>query len=204
MSLLDVLARLGRAAALVTLEGRVVFMNGQAEVLLAGAVQDGRLRAWRRAEQTDLEHILSHAIEKGPATLAEPIAISRPATDAPILVQAIPVGRALAGEPAALILLADPTRPDPVDDPVAALELLGLTRSEARVAALVGQGKSAREAGDILAITENTARSTLQLVYEKLSIGKQSELARIVARLEGFGAPLSQVGALAGNSPRSG
>ena len=36
-------------------------------------------------------------------------------------------------------------------------------------------------------IAENTARSALKVVYEKLGIGKQSELAKIVARLEGAG-----------------
>lgn len=198
MSLLDVLARLGRAAAIVRQDGRVLFLNGEAEALLSGAVREGRLRTWRHNEQRDLDRALAHALEQGPSSLAEPIALAKPGADAPILAQAMPVGRALVGELAALILFSDLAGRN-ATDPVTALELLGLTRSEARVAALVGEGKSLREAAEALAITENTARSALQLVYGKLMIGKQSELARIVARLDGFGTPLSRTHAVQGS-----
>jgi DNA-binding CsgD family transcriptional regulator len=50
-----------------------------------------------------------------------------------------------------------------------------------------------RETADALLITENTARSTLAVVYGKLAISKQSELSRIVARLDGFGVPVSRL-----------
>lgn len=58
---------------------------------------------------------------------------------------------------------------------------------------------SARQAADVLAITENTVRSTLKLVYGKLGIGKQSELARILARLDGFGTPTGRTRSLQGD-----
>jgi DNA-binding CsgD family transcriptional regulator len=48
---------------------------------------------------------------------------------------------------------------------------------------MVGQGHSPREASDALAITENTVRSALRVVYSKLGISRQSQLANIVARL---------------------
>jgi len=83
-------------------------------------------------------------------------------------------------------MFSDPARP--MDgDPTAALELLGLTRAEARIAARVGAGQTTKEAARDIGITDNTLRSTLQVVYDKLDIQKQSELARIVVRLEGFG-----------------
>jgi DNA-binding CsgD family transcriptional regulator len=66
-----------------------------------------------------------------------------------------------------------------------ALELLGLTPAEARIAALVGGGESPREAADALGVTYNTVRSSLKLVFDKLGVGRQSELARVVARLAG-------------------
>ena len=44
-----------------------------------------------------------------------------------------------------------------------------------------------RDASRELGITESTARSALKVAYEKLRIGKQSELAKVVARLEGTG-----------------
>jgi DNA-binding CsgD family transcriptional regulator len=119
-------------------------------------------------------------VESGPAALAEPIAFAKPDQERPIIAQAIPVSAALAGEPAALILFSDPMGAKKTD-PTVALELLGLTSAEARIAALVGDGNSPREAAKTLAITENTVRSALRLIYDKLMIGKQSELARIVA-----------------------
>jgi DNA-binding CsgD family transcriptional regulator len=49
---------------------------------------------------------------------------------------------------------------------------------------VIGGGASPREAAAKLDISENTARTTIKLVFDKLRIGKQSELARIVSRLE--------------------
>jgi DNA-binding CsgD family transcriptional regulator len=198
MSLLDVLARLGRPAALVAKSGRVIFLNGEGEALLGGVVDKGHLRTWRRREQRDLDRVVGTAVEAGPAALTEPIALSTTDRDRTILAQAIPVSAALAGEPAALVLFSDPTGLGNTD-PTAPLELLGLTRAEARIAARVGNGMSARQAADVLAITENTVRSTLKVIYGKLGIGKQSELARILARLDGFGTPTRRTSSLSGD-----
>ena len=57
------------------------------------------------------------------------------------------------------------------------------TPAEARLASQVGTGHSVKESADLAGVTENTARSTLKVAYDKLGIGKQSELAGIVARL---------------------
>jgi DNA-binding CsgD family transcriptional regulator len=164
-------------------------MNDEAQDLLAGAILDGRLNAWRRSDQLALDLVLVKTTAGGPSSLADPIMLEKPDHGRPILAQAIPVSAALAGEPAALIVFSDPTN---------ALELLGLTRAEARIASCVGNGLPARQAAVALSISENTVRSALQLVYEKLGIGKQSELARIVARLDGFGTPMSRTKRLQG------
>ncbi|MEQ1770014.1 MAG: hypothetical protein ABL879_09255 [Devosia sp.] len=66
----------------------------------------------------------------------------------------------------------------------AGLRARGLTPAEARLAVAVGRGRPVRDAAVHLNITENTARSTLKLVYGKLGISKQSELGHLVARLE--------------------
>jgi DNA-binding CsgD family transcriptional regulator len=64
------------------------------------------------------------------------------------------------------------------------LRAVGLTTAEARLAALIGTGKSAKAAALELNISENTARSALKQVYGKLGIRKQSELGHLVARLQ--------------------
>ncbi len=122
-----------------------------------------------------------------PTNPPEPLALEERELGKVVLVQALPVSAAIAGEPAALLLFADPSGSSQVNI-APTLELLGLSKAEAQVAALVGAGRSAREAAEMLDITANTARSTLQIVYEKLGIGKQSKLGRIVGRLETFGA----------------
>lgn len=184
MSLLDVLARLGRAAALVTREGRLTFMNEEARELLAGAVKGSHLRAWQRTDQAKFDRAVEIAVVAGPAELAEPVALVAPHRDRPILAQALPVSAALVGEPGALILFIDPTGPSTLD-PTSALELLGLTRAEARVAAKVGGGCSPKEAADELGLSINTVRSALKIGFGKLGINRQGELVRIVARLAG-------------------
>ncbi|MBK8083582.1 MAG: hypothetical protein IPK28_06880 [Devosia sp.] len=188
MSLLDLLSRLGRAAALISETGRLIFVNAEGEELLRGAIRSGRFEAWNPEGRVELRHAIAAAVRSGPGAIAEPIALDRPDRGYVLLVQAIPVSATLAGEPAALLLFSDPTRPAR-SDPSATLELLGLTRAEARLASEDGSGLSAKQAATQLGITPNTARSTLQVVYDKLGIGKQSELARIVARLEVFGGP---------------
>ena len=113
---------------------------------------------------------------------AEPIAVPR-RDGMPLLVHAMPLAADAALEPAALLLIADPERPHR-GDAGRTLQLLGLTAAEARLAALVGAGQSPRESAKSLAITEGTARTTLKTVFGKLAISRQSELARLVARID--------------------
>ena len=87
------------------------------------------------------------------------------------------------GGDAALVLLADPRGPER-RDAAQMLQLFGLTGAEAKLAALVGVGHAPRGAAAELKISENTARSTLKTVYDKLGINKQSELGHLVARLQ--------------------
>lgn len=108
----------------------------------------------------------------------------------PLYVEALPLrgddpfpvaGAGLGGGVILLLrdLLAPSTRPiEPL------LEQLGLTRAEARVAALVGRGAAPREAAEQLAVGESTVRSQLKAVYGKLAIRRQSELAVFITRLD--------------------
>lgn len=55
----------------------------------------------------------------------------------------------------------------------------------------MGGGLSPSSAAQQLGLTQNTVRSALRVVYDKLEIQKQSELAMIVTRLDGLGDWLS-------------
>ncbi len=82
--------------------------------------------------------------------------------------------------PAALLHVA---RPD--DDRRARIERLarmrGLTRAEAGVALEIARGDGRAAAAMRLGISENTMRTHLSAVFDKLGIHRQAELARLVA-----------------------
>lgn len=180
LSLMDLLSRIGHAAALVSREGRVLFANNGAKSILTNWQIGSRLLAWRQQDQRHLDDALIGASEG--TLVTSPVPLVRPDDNLPVLAQVLPVSSALAGEPALLVLFRDPTADGSNATPMV-LEALGLTPAEARLAAQVGAGQSVRESAELVGITENTARSTLKIVYDKLGIGKQSELAGIVARL---------------------
>lgn len=179
--LIEIVAQLGRPALLVS-RGAHVLLKSRAvtEMEAAGAFRAAEvLRFHRASDQAALCSLIESAID-GRLDLA-PIAIDGP-DHRPLLVQALPVPAAVAGQPAALVLLTDPAAP-PMIAPHRALQLLGLTPGEARIAALIGAGLTPRMAAEQLGITLNTVRSTLKLVFDKLGIARQSQLATLVARL---------------------
>ncbi|MZR13735.1 hypothetical protein GQE99_11980 [Maritimibacter sp. DP07] len=182
LGLMDVISRIGLAAALVSRDGRLLFINSKARGLLAMAQVGGRLIAWRKEDQRQLDGVIASTGNQD-TLISPPVALVRPDNALPVLARALPVSAAMAGEPAFLVLFSEPEA-RPAKDIDKVLQVLGLTPAEARLAAGIGAGRSVNDCADHLAITANTARSTLRVVYDKLGISKQSELAGIVARLE--------------------
>ena len=68
-------------------------------------------------------------------------------------------------------------------DPALLQAALGLSRSEARVSALIYAGLSLREVALRMEIRQSTAKTHLQGVFTKTRIGKQTELVKLVASL---------------------
>ncbi|MDB5560628.1 MAG: bacterial regulatory protein luxR family [Hyphomicrobiales bacterium] len=181
---LELFSRSDRAALLVGNDGRIMHINPRARPLLGDdlAQGDALIKAFRPSERSELEAAMHHARSGTGRSVSQPVLLSRPDRP-PIIAQATAVDPVIAGGGAVMVFLIDPSVSER-GDATAALQLLGLTPAEARIAALVGRGYSPREASDALVITENTARSALRLIYSKLGIGRQSQLAKIVARLE--------------------
>lgn len=156
-------------------------------------IAGGKLRATRTADQAKLEGMLREVMgspSDRQARASNVIAISRRASDAPLLLRAYRMpARAddysdlrTKWRVRALILVIDPDRPSQ-QSPEDALKALGLTPGEARMAAFVGQGRSPREASDALAVTEGTARVVLKRIFAKLHLSRQPELVRLVGKL---------------------
>jgi DNA-binding CsgD family transcriptional regulator len=179
---LALLGELGLGTVVVDGDRRVVYLNAVVRGLDGDGlvVRNGAVRPESLAIGDDFAAAIAHALEGIPSP---PIALPRGSGRKPLIAQAVRLGSTAGDEaPAALVLVTDPARGN--HDPIRSLELLGLTPAEARIAALVGSGLSPREAGELAGNTEGTVRTTLRQIYDKLDIGRQSELARLVARLE--------------------
>lgn len=195
---LTLLAQTGRGAVLVGPGGRIRFMNRVAEEMSGdGFLSDGdAFRCRLPDQQSRLLAAIDGAIRGEAAGVAcDPLPLTRSTGRRPLLVQPILLADTAAqawgssphpGEGSVLLLLTDPDR-GTERDPARALELLGLAPAEARIAALVGGGLAPKEVARRLGNTEGTVRFSLNQVYRKLGVGRQSELARIVSRLETVG-----------------
>ncbi len=168
-------------AIVVEAGGRILASNSRAGALF----EDGLRRAngYVKAEDPDSQRALLDLIDtvlQGHAA-TKAIALRRPSRRMPMLVRA-QAAIARAEPSCALLLIADPETghtPQVMDE----LALLGLTPGESRIAALVGCGHSPRDAAVKLGIAEETARTVLKRVYEKLQIRRQGELAAFVSQI---------------------
>lgn len=194
--LVELIGRLGRGAFWVDGDGRVLGCNRAGEALLGDGLRlaGPRLVAADRAAHRLIEALIAAAATGAPPAGLRPIPLPRPSGRKPLLLQAVPLGGGShdtldIADPRrrdVLLLLTDPERPIG-GDVARQLELFGLTPAEARLAALVGSGRSAVEAARSLRLSEGSARVSLARAYAKLSVSRQSELALLVARVEAAG-----------------
>lgn len=176
---LDILSRLGRPLAIVEDTGRILFLTGEAEAVLGKAT--GAARRFLPAEfrtalmGPDISNTVRTGINRS-ARLTLPGGTQ-------ILATAFPIALRLSDAPAMMVLLNDPHQPGSAN-PEPLLRLMGLTPSEAALAALIGAGATPAEAAAARGITQSTARSTLKLIFSKLGLRRQADLAQIVTRLQ--------------------
>ncbi|MEQ1770143.1 MAG: helix-turn-helix transcriptional regulator [Devosia sp.] len=179
--------RLGRAAVILAKDGSVVGTNAKADGLIAEGrvkIAGGRIAFSKSRDTEAFDELLRGAAGRSPDAVTARVALRSGVGELPLLAQAIVLDANPAGHERLLVTLDDPARA--VDsDPVPALQLLGLTPAEARIAGLVGGGHSPREAAETLNLSLYTIRSALKIAFDKFGISRQSELAKIVARLAG-------------------
>lgn len=79
------------------------------------------------------------------------------------------------------------TRPgwETLVEPETIRELLGITRAEARLCAVLAQGHSLVEAATRLGITRNTAKVQLRSIFAKTQVHRQSQLVGLLSGLPG-------------------
>lgn len=69
-----------------------------------------------------------------------------------------------------------------VCDPVALQSALALTPTQARLAALLFNGRTVKDAASDLCITENTARQYLKMIFDRTGAKRQLDLIRMIER----------------------
>jgi DNA-binding CsgD family transcriptional regulator/PAS domain-containing protein len=189
----ETLEQLQCGALIVDSTLHILHANGAAERMIGDglAFRHGQLTASSPAEQRRFQHFLRLALcGGGEEQDGGPIALTRPGGGRPLIAQAVPVSprRAEASDwflpasAAALVLVVDPDE-QAASALATALSLFGLTHAESRLAALIGEGRSRREAAEALGISELTASDALKRIYAKLDIKRQSELVHLVDRL---------------------
>jgi DNA-binding CsgD family transcriptional regulator len=177
------------AALLCDRLGHVVDANDAAHMLLGDdlGLRHGVLIAADPASQADLSRLIqmtSVARSMSDAS-ADRSAIIRRRGATPLIVDAVPAAGIMAdafGRYGVLLLVRDPGARRTVSE-ARMRTAFGLTRAEARLAALVGSGLTLQESAAQLAITANTAKTLLKLIFSKMGISRQAALVRIAERL---------------------
>jgi DNA-binding CsgD family transcriptional regulator len=124
---------------------------------------------------------VANALEECPQSLALP----RPSQRRPYaaVVLAVPQESGLDFEPQmtvrALVIVADPEHTPPTPFDLLASQY-DLTPTEARVADLIGRGRSVDELCAEMQISSNTARTHLKRVYLKTGTSRQAELVGLL------------------------
>lgn len=184
-SLAGVLEAMPTAAAVIGSDDRIVAANDRFAEIDGLRVLAGRLSAEGAENAAELRRLLLEArasASVGGRAIAKAVFRGRD-DDRPVFATARPCAPGTGPADAILILVDDLARPSRADVSQG-FRLLGLTRGEARVAATVGSGLSPREAAEAIGCAEQSVRSVLKTVFAKLGIHKQSELGRIVVRME--------------------
>ncbi|MGE0055711.1 MAG: helix-turn-helix transcriptional regulator [Hyphomicrobium sp.] len=190
LALAEALTRFDCAVYLFDDEARVVFANSKAEELigrvfrLAGSrlepvLSSERARFAEGLNATKRNSMLSDAMG--------PILVRGPHDDLPFICHMQPLvlaePQSLKMTNATILLLVTDAHAAAKPDPGIIRDIFGITLGEARVAALVGTGKSPRETARSLGITEETTRVVLKRVFAKVGVSRQSELAALISRL---------------------
>jgi DNA-binding CsgD family transcriptional regulator/PAS domain-containing protein len=193
-----VLQLMPNPALLLDAKGRITLANPPAESLLRAndglaLDRDGglRLAAALSSETAALSRALTKALAVASGAgseLGEPLRLTRPSGAAPLLVLPVPLPPPAFAlwdllEPArVLILIIDPSAHSPAT--AAAIQTtFGLTPAEARVAVLIGSGRSGPETAAMLGISPSTVKTHLKRCFEKTGVHSQVGLARILAAL---------------------
>lgn len=189
------LDRFDRAVLLVSATGKVVSGNVRGQQLLESRdglnLLGGELRAMTPAVTQRLRQAVQETDRAARGASIQPRAtlrLPRPSGNSDLVVRASPVAPSVAstfgvGELVTVALfIHDPDEDSPVVEDMLA-EAFGLSHAEAAVAARIWEGDSVADAARELAISPNTVKTHLKVVFEKAAVDRQAGLVRKIAML---------------------
>jgi len=179
-SLYDLLA-LG--ILMISGRGTVVYSNRAAREIADAedgiGVDSTGLHALRRSEKAWLQRVIEDVISRESAVSVE-VSITRKSGARPYGLNLVPVrgpsGWLSEHAVRAIVVISDPERT--VTEHGYLAQAFGLTPTEARVLALLCEGKAAREIASTLAIAPATARLHIEHLLKKSGCHRQSDLVR--------------------------
>lgn len=186
------LDKLERGVIITGPEGQIRFANRAADRLLtAGDGIDatrGRVRATRTKPAEKLRSMIYRTARTGigkDVVAGDAVSISRSNEVNPIAVVAEPLApghneRLGQGRRAGTILFVGDSCPSTSPSVKRIASIYDLTAAEADIAAHIVMGASVASAAEARGITENTAKTHLKSIYEKIGVNRQSQLVRRV------------------------
>ncbi|MBN8996901.1 MAG: hypothetical protein J0H94_16890 [Rhizobiales bacterium] len=188
-SIADTLSDIGREVALIGPSGRVIHMPRDFERHFGSALtmSSGLLGSPDREADAALKAAILRAAAGAPTLERATPPIRLPRTDGrpPLVAQVVPItgkGQDLLLLARAVLIVVDPlTARSEVTRTLQTA--FGLTPAEARLASRIGAGETLRDAAGAEAISLETARSRLKVVFGKTRTHRQAELALLLAGL---------------------
>jgi DNA-binding CsgD family transcriptional regulator len=167
---------------------RVLSANRRGREMLAsrdGLFSDSQgLRAASPAQTAHLKSLIAGAAATSLGEGLEPggsLLLDRPSLRQPLAIRVLPLRTRSClldhPRPAAVVFVSDPEA-HPAPNQI--LSLYHLTPAEERLATLLAQGESLKEAAESLGISRNTAATQLKSVFQKTGTHRQADLVRLV------------------------
>jgi DNA-binding CsgD family transcriptional regulator len=181
----EILNRLPVALLVISPDGKVTTRTRAADQILACNDQiylDGTSLQLRRADARARLRELVAAAHSAPAPsqFYETMHVERiDRRPLYLTVSSISGGPGPDGRRFVLLIIVDPEH-EPVIDGDALRARLGLTRSEAQLAALLARGVRLEAASESLSISSGTARTHLKHIFAKTGTDRQVELVRLI------------------------
>jgi DNA-binding CsgD family transcriptional regulator len=186
--LVATLDTLADAMLVVDGEARVMFCNRRAsEVAAAGVVRiaGGRLRVPQPDQDRRLEFIIARAaLGRPPVGAAIPLRAADARRSLLLTVTPLSPERATLFDcpRSVMVRIAELGAARPVKGSLLT-ELFGLTPAESRVASVLAEGQTLRDAADQLGVSVNTVRTHLARIFDKVGVNRQAELVRLMIKL---------------------